>query len=42
MTIGINQFRDASELRIDRLLVQPFRGNASGYPVNRSDKSPAQ
>ena len=35
MTIGINQFRDARELRIDRMLLQPFRGDATGYPINR-------
>jgi sterol desaturase/sphingolipid hydroxylase (fatty acid hydroxylase superfamily) len=35
MTIGIDQFRDASELRLDRLLLQPFRGEPSGYPINR-------
>ena len=26
MTIGIGQFRDARELRLDRMLLQPFRG----------------
>ena len=26
MTIGIPQFRDPRELRLDRLLLQPFRG----------------
>ena len=40
MTIGINQFRDARELRIDRLLVQPFRSDASGYPINRPHENP--
>ncbi|MEJ2604685.1 MAG: sterol desaturase family protein [Gammaproteobacteria bacterium] len=30
MTIGLNRFRDASELRLDRLLLQPFRGDAGG------------
>ena len=35
MTIGIDQFRDARELRLDRMLSQPFRGEASGYPINR-------
>jgi sterol desaturase/sphingolipid hydroxylase (fatty acid hydroxylase superfamily) len=35
MTIGIDQFRDARELRLDRLLWQPFRGDAAGYPINR-------
>jgi sterol desaturase/sphingolipid hydroxylase (fatty acid hydroxylase superfamily) len=35
MTIGIEQFRDAGELRLDRLLLQPLRGNAGTYPINR-------
>ncbi|MEJ2604743.1 MAG: sterol desaturase family protein [Gammaproteobacteria bacterium] len=30
MTIGLNRFRDAGELRLDRLLLQPFRGDAGG------------
>jgi sterol desaturase/sphingolipid hydroxylase (fatty acid hydroxylase superfamily) len=34
MTIGIEQFRDPRELRLDRMLVQPFRGQVGGYPVN--------
>ncbi len=36
MTLGIEQFRDAKELRLDRLLVQPFR---SGRP-KASPQSP--
>jgi sterol desaturase/sphingolipid hydroxylase (fatty acid hydroxylase superfamily) len=40
MTIGIEQFRDPRELRLDRLLTQPFRGPASGYPINRRDTAP--
>ena len=28
MTIGIEQFRDPRELRLDRMLLQPFRGDA--------------
>jgi sterol desaturase/sphingolipid hydroxylase (fatty acid hydroxylase superfamily) len=35
MTIGIEQFRTRRDLWIDRLLIQPFRGPASGYPINR-------
>lgn len=32
MTIGIERFRDARELRLDRMLLQPFRGDkASGW-----------
>jgi Sterol desaturase len=34
MTIGINQFRDARELRLDRMLWQPFCGPANSYPIN--------
>ena len=30
MTLGIEQFREPRELRLDRMLVQPFRGPASG------------
>ncbi|HEY9536983.1 MAG TPA: sterol desaturase family protein [Kiloniellaceae bacterium] len=35
MTIGIEQFRSRGDLRLDRMLVQPLRGPASGYPINR-------
>jgi sterol desaturase/sphingolipid hydroxylase (fatty acid hydroxylase superfamily) len=35
MAIGIHQFRDAGELRLDRMLVQPFRDDTAGYPINR-------
>ena len=35
MTIGIEQFRTSRELWLDRLLIQPWRGPASGYPINR-------
>lgn len=34
MTIGINQFRDPCELRLDRMLWQPFRGPVHSYPIN--------
>lgn len=33
MTIGINLFRDPAELRLDRMLTQPFRGPAHSRPV---------
>jgi sterol desaturase/sphingolipid hydroxylase (fatty acid hydroxylase superfamily) len=33
MTIGIEQFRDARELRLDRMLLQPFRGPTEGYAI---------
>ncbi|MFO1351209.1 MAG: sterol desaturase family protein [Gammaproteobacteria bacterium] len=35
MTIGIRQFRDPAELRFDRMLLQPFRGDAGETPINR-------
>ena len=35
MTIGIEQFREAGDLRLDRMLVQPFRGQVGDYPINR-------
>jgi sterol desaturase/sphingolipid hydroxylase (fatty acid hydroxylase superfamily) len=34
MTIGIEQFRTRGDLRLDRMLIQPLRGPASGYPIN--------
>ena len=40
MTIGIEQFRTPRDLWLDRLLIQPFRGPASGYPINRREGSP--
>jgi sterol desaturase/sphingolipid hydroxylase (fatty acid hydroxylase superfamily) len=33
MTIGIAQFREPRELRLDRMLVQPFRSDAGRYPL---------
>ena len=33
MTIGIEQFRVARELWLDRMLLQPFRGPAGGYAI---------
>jgi sterol desaturase/sphingolipid hydroxylase (fatty acid hydroxylase superfamily) len=35
MTIGIEQFRDPRELGLDRMLLQPFRGDAGGYPLGQ-------
>ena len=35
MTIGIEQFRTPRDLWLDRMLMQPWRGPASGYPINR-------
>ena len=35
MVIGIDIFRDPAELRLDRMLRQPFRAGAGNYPINR-------
>jgi sterol desaturase/sphingolipid hydroxylase (fatty acid hydroxylase superfamily) len=35
MTLGIQQFRDAKEQRLDRLLLQPFRGAVGHYPFGK-------
>ena len=37
MTIGIEQFRDPRELRLDRMLLQPLRGDAGSYPIGRRE-----
>lgn len=37
MTIGIEQFRDPRELGLDRMLLQPFRGDEGRYPLGRRD-----
>ncbi|MDZ7840003.1 MAG: sterol desaturase family protein [Gammaproteobacteria bacterium] len=37
MTIGIEQFRTRGDLRLDRMLIQPVIGPASGYPINRAE-----
>jgi sterol desaturase/sphingolipid hydroxylase (fatty acid hydroxylase superfamily) len=34
MTVGISQFRDPRELRLDRLLTQPFREDTGPQPFN--------
>jgi sterol desaturase/sphingolipid hydroxylase (fatty acid hydroxylase superfamily) len=34
MTIGINQFREPSWERLDRMLIQPFVGATNSYPIN--------
>ncbi|MGJ3260590.1 MAG: sterol desaturase family protein [Rhodospirillales bacterium] len=39
MTIGIEQFRTRRDLWLDRMLVQPLVGPASGYPINRDENS---
>jgi sterol desaturase/sphingolipid hydroxylase (fatty acid hydroxylase superfamily) len=33
LTVGVSQFREAKELRLDRMLLQPFRGDDGGYPI---------
>ena len=35
MTIGIKQFREVGEQRLDRMLTQPFREDARDYPIGR-------
>lgn len=35
MTIGLEQFRDRRELRLDRMLLQPWQGAAGAYPLGR-------
>ncbi len=40
MTIGINQFRDPRELRLDRMLWQPMRGSVDSYPINARPDHP--
>ncbi len=37
MTLGIAQFRDARELRLDRMLLQPFRDDDRLYPLGRRE-----
>lgn len=35
MMIGLTEFRDPRELRLDRMLLQPWRGPAGDYPIDR-------
>ncbi len=37
MTIGIAQFRDPRELRLDRMLLQPFRDDGRGYTLGHRE-----
>jgi sterol desaturase/sphingolipid hydroxylase (fatty acid hydroxylase superfamily) len=37
MVIGIDQFRDPRELRLDRMLLQPFRDDDRLYPLGRRE-----
>jgi sterol desaturase/sphingolipid hydroxylase (fatty acid hydroxylase superfamily) len=38
MTIGIEQFRSPRELWLDRMLLQPFRGEDGGYAIGRREE----
>ena len=40
MVIGIAQFREPGELRLDRLLSQPFRDDDRLYPLGRREDAP--
>ena len=40
MTIGLDSFRDPFQLRLDRMLVQPFLGAVGAYPINRRRVAP--
>ena len=33
LVVGVSEFRDAIELRLDRMLLQPLRGKDDGYPI---------
>jgi sterol desaturase/sphingolipid hydroxylase (fatty acid hydroxylase superfamily) len=37
MTIGISQFREPRELRLDRMLLQPFREDVRNYPLGQQE-----
>ena len=39
MTIGVDAFRSPEDLRLDRLLVQPFRDTPGAYPINRRQEA---
>ncbi|MGI9393190.1 MAG: sterol desaturase family protein [Boseongicola sp.] len=39
MTIGIEQFRSVGELRLDRMLMQPFVDDTGNYPIGRGTKT---
>jgi sterol desaturase/sphingolipid hydroxylase (fatty acid hydroxylase superfamily) len=39
MMIGIEQFRDLRELRLDRMLTQPLREDDRTYPLDRRDRA---
>jgi len=35
MTIGLDPFRDPTQLRLNSMLVQPLMGPPRAYPINR-------
>jgi sterol desaturase/sphingolipid hydroxylase (fatty acid hydroxylase superfamily) len=39
MTLGVDAFRSPVELRLDRLVVQPFRDTPGAYPINRRQEA---
>jgi sterol desaturase/sphingolipid hydroxylase (fatty acid hydroxylase superfamily) len=39
ITIGIAQFREPGEQRLDRMLTQPFRDNVRDYPLGRENSN---
>ena len=40
MVIGVDAFRSPEDLRLDRLLWQPFRNTPGGYAINRRPEQP--
>lgn len=42
MVIGVDTFRSRDDLRIDRLLLQPWRDTPGGYSINRRPESAPQ
>jgi sterol desaturase/sphingolipid hydroxylase (fatty acid hydroxylase superfamily) len=40
MMIGIEQFREPAELRLDRMLLQPLREGDGSYPLGRRERAP--
>ncbi|MFP6743796.1 MAG: sterol desaturase family protein, partial [Alphaproteobacteria bacterium] len=35
MTIGLHSFREPVDQRLDKMLLQPFKGPVGDYPINR-------
>jgi sterol desaturase/sphingolipid hydroxylase (fatty acid hydroxylase superfamily) len=35
MTIGLDEFREPVDQRLDKMLLQPFKGPVGDYPINR-------